>query len=154
MPPQPCYLSWQKYHRRWGVGDVIEKSIDRRYIGIFSSFEQITVIGKMYLEISKNYWYQKMCIHFHPINSIESAVLKTRKRVFHIPDEYEIVPENSAQSWAAILVQHSILIAILPQNLIFWGIYQTKLSKVDISALKLERWLIGWDHTPLTYHII
>ena len=38
-----------------------------------------------------------MCIHFHSINSIESTVLKTRKRVFHIPDEYEIVPENSAQ---------------------------------------------------------
>ena len=46
-----------------------------------------------------------MCIHFHPINSIESAVLKTRKRVFHIPDEYEIVPENSALSCAALLAE-------------------------------------------------
>ena len=57
-------------------------------------------------ELSKNYRYRKMCLQFHPINSIESTVPKTRKRVFHILDEYEIVFENSAQSCAAILAEH------------------------------------------------
>ena len=60
-------------------------------------------------ELSKNYRYRKMCLQFHPINSIERTVPKTRKRVFHIPGEYEIVFENSAQSCAAILAEHLVL---------------------------------------------
>ena len=47
-----------------------------------------------------------MRIQLYPINSIENTVPKTRKRVFHIPDEYEIVFENSAQSCAATLAKH------------------------------------------------
>ena len=47
-----------------------------------------------------------MCIQFHPISSIKSTVLKTGKRVFNIPDKYEIAAENSAQSCAAILAEH------------------------------------------------
>ena len=47
-----------------------------------------------------------MRIQFYPIISIENTVPKTRKRVFHIPDEYEIGFENSAQSCAAILAKH------------------------------------------------
>ena len=47
-----------------------------------------------------------MCLQFHLINLIESTVPKTRKKVFHIRDEYEIVFENSAQSCEAILAEH------------------------------------------------
>ena len=33
-------------------------------------------------------------------------VPKTKKRVFHIPDNYEVVFENSAQSCTALLEEH------------------------------------------------
>ena len=32
-----------------------------------------------------------MCIRVNPINSIKNNVPKTRKKVFHIPDEYVIL---------------------------------------------------------------
>ena len=90
-----------------GVGDIIKKIIDSRFIGIFSSYRKIIVIKKIYIwDLTKNDRYRKMCIQLHPINSIESTVPKTRKKVFHIRDEYEIVFENSAQSCAAILAEH------------------------------------------------
>ena len=49
-----------------------------------------------------------MCIEIHLINSIESIVSKTSERIFDISDEYEIVPETSAQSCVAILAEHVI----------------------------------------------
>ena len=74
-----------------------------RYYRKNIDIEKIIGIEK---NIFGNYRYQKMCLQFHLINSIESTVPKTRKRVFHILDEYEIVFENSAQSCAAILAEH------------------------------------------------
>ena len=51
-----------------GVGDIIEKIVDSRYISIFSSYWQIIDIEKkIYLGIIN---FKKMCILFHPINSI------------------------------------------------------------------------------------
>ena len=68
-----------------GVGDIAKKTIDSQYIVIFSNHRQIidikNIIGNYRKIIDK-------CIQFHPINSIESPVPKTRKRVFDIPDKY------------------------------------------------------------------
>ena len=81
-----------------------------------------------------------MCLQFHPINSIESTVPKTRKRVFHIPDKYEIVFENSAQICAAILAKHlGYVHSLLSDNLFsakpdFGRNLLEKLPKVNISA--------------------
>ena len=55
-------------HVSIGVGDIIEKIVDSRYISIFSSYWQIIDIEKkIYLGIIN---FKKMCILFHPINSI------------------------------------------------------------------------------------
>ena len=48
---------------------------------------------------------EKCIWKYRKIIDIKKCVLKTRKRVFHIPDEYEIVPENSALSCAALLAE-------------------------------------------------
>ena len=49
---QQHYYSWDE---KVGVGDIIEKIIDCRYIGIFSSYRQIIDIEK------KRFWnYQKI----------------------------------------------------------------------------------------------
>ena len=56
---QQHYYSWDE---KVGVGDIIEKIIDCRYIGIFSSYRQIIDIEKkQILELSKNYQYQVLC---------------------------------------------------------------------------------------------
>ena len=47
-----------------------------------------------------------MCIKFHPMNSVENTIPKTRKRAFYIPDDYKIVFENSAQNCATIHAKH------------------------------------------------
>ena len=60
-----------------------------------------------------------MCIDIHLINSIESIVSKTSERIFDIPDEYEIVPETSAQSCEAILAEHLIKKLSLSKNLTY-----------------------------------
>ena len=83
-----------------------------------------------------------MCLQFHLINSIESTVPKTRKRVFHIPDEYQIASENSAESCNICLIfwivedSHSVHcdsnFAAKPD---FGENLSKKLSKVDISAI-------------------
>ena len=65
-----------------------------------------------------------MCIQFHPINSIESAVPKTRKRVFHIRDQYEIIFENSAQSDSLFVAKSD-----------FGAEFIDKVIKVNISAI-------------------
>ena len=91
---------------RLGVGDIIQKINVSRFIGILSSYQQIIGIKKYLWGLPKNYHYRKMCIQFHSINSIENTVPKTRKRVFHIPDEYGILYENSAQCCAAMLAEH------------------------------------------------
>ena len=88
------------------MGDIIEKIIDRRYIGIFSSYRQI-------IDIEKNGFgnYQKIINieNVHSISSDKHCSKNKSERVFHILNEYEFVLENSAQSWAAILAEHLVL---------------------------------------------
>ena len=49
---------------------------------------------------------QKQCNGFATNHICESTGSQTRKRGFYIPDEYEIVFENSVHSFAAILAEH------------------------------------------------
>ena len=88
------------------MGDIIEKIIDRRYIGIFSSYRQI-------IDIEKNwFWnYQKIINikNLHPISSDKHLSKNKSKRVFHFLKEYEFVIENTAQSLAAIHAEHLVL---------------------------------------------
>ena len=90
-----------------------------------------------FFKLLANYRYQKMCIQFHLINWIENTVPKTRKRVFHIPDEYEIHYENIAKSCTAIRAENlgsknmftpPIVITFLSKNLIF-GEFMGKVIK-------------------------
>ena len=76
----------------WAI--IIEKIIDCRYIGISPSYRQIVEIEK---STFRDYQKTINIENFHRLNSVESTAPKTRKIVFHIPDEYEIVVENSAQ---------------------------------------------------------
>ena len=71
------------------------------YIGIFSSYRKIIDIGKQYLGIVEKLSISK---NVQPISS--DLFQRTKKRVFHIPDQYQIVFENSAQSCTAVLEEH------------------------------------------------
>ena len=79
---------------------------DRWYIRIYSSYRQI-------IDIEKNRYgnYRKIIDieNVHPISSDTHYFKNKSNRVFHIPNEYEFVFENSAQSWAAILAEHIVL---------------------------------------------
>ena len=44
-----------------GVGDIIEKIIDSRYIGIFTTYRQVIVIEKIGLGIIEKLSLSKMC---------------------------------------------------------------------------------------------
>ena len=84
----------------WGItrgGWYYRKIINSRSIGIFSSYRQIIDIEKHTFGV-----YRKV------IDPLSSYILnwKTIKREFHIPDEYDIIFENSAQSCAAILAEY------------------------------------------------
>ena len=88
-----------------GAGDIIEKIIDSWHMSIFSSYLKIISIKKNIfgnchkLSISKN---------VHPISSdkVNWKHCSKNKKVFHIPEKYDIVFEISAQSCAAILAEH------------------------------------------------
>ena len=83
-------------HPAKGVGDIIEKIIDRRYIGIFKSYRQIIVIEK---DIFGHYRKIIVIENLHLISSVKHCSKNKSKRVFHIPNEYEFVLENSAQKF-------------------------------------------------------
>ena len=74
------------YVLRLGVGDIIEKIIDNRYIGIFTTYWQVFVIEKNRFE------------NVHLISSDKHCSKNKSERVFHILNEYEFVLENSAKS--------------------------------------------------------
>ena len=88
----------QFYHRctadeQWlGVGNIIEKIIDSRYIGIFKTYRQIIVIEKNIIG-----HYRKIIVieNLHLISSDKHSSKNKSKRVFHIPNEYEFVFENN-----------------------------------------------------------
>ena len=89
-----------------GVGDIIEKIIDSRYIGIFTTYRQVIVIEK-----NRFGNYRKIIVieNVHLISSDKHCSKNKSERVFHILNEYEFVLENSAKSWAAILAEHLVL---------------------------------------------
>ena len=45
----------------------------------------------------------------HLISSDKPCSKKKSKRVLYIPNKYEFVFENGAQSWAAVLAEHLVL---------------------------------------------
>ena len=78
-----------------GVGDIIEKIIDSRYIGIFTTYRQVIVIEK-----NRFGNYRKIIVieNVHLISSDKHCSKNKSERVFHILNEYEFVLENSAKS--------------------------------------------------------
>ena len=77
------------------MGDIIEKIIDSRYIGIFTTYRQVIVIKK-----NRFGNYRKIIDieNVHQISSDTHYFKNKSNRVYHIPNEYEFVFENSAQS--------------------------------------------------------
>ena len=77
---------------------------------VISSAHSLLILAQLYFRTpnwsTPNFDFREAPFKLAQINSIESTVPKTRKRVFHIPDEYEIIFENSAKSCAAILAEH------------------------------------------------
>ena len=79
------------------MDDIIGKLSIADISAFLPVIRKLSLSKKIYFGIIEKFEVRIMCIQFNRINSIKSTVPKTRKRVFHIPDEYEIVPENSAQ---------------------------------------------------------
>ena len=74
------------------MGDIIEKIIDSRYIGIFKTYRQIIVIEKNRFG---NYRQIIVIENVHLISSDKHCSKNKNKIVFHIPNEYEFVFKNS-----------------------------------------------------------
>ena len=91
---KPIFLRLQS-HQGLGVGDIIEKIIDSRYIGIFTTYRQVIVIEK-----NRFGNYRKIIVieNVHLISSDKHCSKNKSERVFHILNEYEFVLENSAKS--------------------------------------------------------
>ena len=72
-----------------------KKIIDSRYIDIFKTFRQIIVVEK-----NRFGNYRKIIVikNVRLISSDKHCSKNKSKRVFHIPNEYEFVLENSTQN--------------------------------------------------------
>ena len=91
-------------------GRYYQEIIDSRYIVIFQSIGKLSTSKKIYLGIIKNYRYRKMRIQFHMMNSIESTVLKTGKKVFHIQYKYEMVGRVTIYSYFFVMKMITALV--------------------------------------------
>ena len=78
-----------------GVGDIIKKIIDSRYIGIFTTYQQVIVIEK---NSFGNYRKIIVIENVHLISSDKHCSKNKSERVFHILNEYEFFLENRAKS--------------------------------------------------------
>ena len=111
-----CHINWKKFdycHTNYmrpflPVPIFVQKRPHGRYfqggvVGFISGSTAVFyVLGGQVMDIGKQWgWCWRIFLTWP-----RYPPTLTRKRVFHILDEYEIVFENSAQSCAAILAEH------------------------------------------------